>query len=103
MNAKRFSKGVIVIGGIAMCGLMFASEIHASEITARRGEIVLDNESAAQRLYRGGADEEDLVVLPSLPEALRKIDRRALEAQVFKELYNEDMKITDEPTEADTE
>lgn len=51
-----------------------------------------------KRTYPGGADEEDLRVLQSLPEAALKTDTRRIQKDVFKTLYNQELK--DESTDA---
>ena len=45
-----------------------------------------------KRSYPGGADEEDLRVLPALPEAAMKTDTRTVQREVYKTLYNQDLK-----------
>lgn len=49
-------------------------------------------EKARKRLYPGGRDEEDLKVLAMLPEALKKTDDKTLQKEVYKTLYNQDLK-----------
>jgi hypothetical protein len=51
----------------------------SSEITAKTSEL------AQKRAYPGGLDEEDLKVQEQLPEAVRKIDRRSVTNQIFKD------------------
>lgn len=48
--------------------------------------------SAAKRTYPGGSDEEDLKVLASLPEAAVRTDARSIQKEVFKTLYNQELK-----------
>lgn len=48
--------------------------------------------SVRKRNYAGGADEEDLRVQPSLPEASVHVDARGLQREIFKQLYNQDLK-----------
>ena len=43
-------------------------------------------EKARKRMYPGGADEEDLKVRDALPYPIRKVDPRAIQKQVFKNL-----------------
>ena len=45
-----------------------------------------------KRSYPGGADEEDLRVQTSLPEAGLKTDARSVQREVFKSLYNQELK-----------
>ncbi len=51
-----------------------------------------------KRHYAGGADEEDLQVQTQLPEAALHTDSRSLQREVYKSLYNEELK--DERQEA---
>lgn len=48
--------------------------------------------AATKRTYPGGADEEDLKVLASLPEAAVRTDARSIQKEVFKTLYNQELK-----------
>lgn len=45
-----------------------------------------------KRGYPGGADEEDLRVMAVLPEAALKTDSRTLQRDVYKQMYNQDLK-----------
>lgn len=46
----------------------------------------------AKRSYPGGADEEDLRVQTALPEAALKTDTRSVQREVYKALYNQELK-----------
>ena len=48
--------------------------------------------SSVKRTYPGGADEEDLRVLASLPEAAQRTDARGIQKEVYKSLYNQELK-----------
>ncbi len=45
-----------------------------------------------KRNYPGGADEEDLRVQTTLPEALLKTDSRSVQREVYKNLFNQELK-----------
>ncbi len=45
-----------------------------------------------KRSYPGGADEEDLRVQAALPEAALKTDARSVQREVYKALYNQELK-----------
>ncbi|HMN66911.1 MAG TPA: hypothetical protein PKC28_00070 [Bdellovibrionales bacterium] len=45
-----------------------------------------------KRTYPGGVDEEDLRVLAALPEAGLKTDARTVQREVYKGLFNQEMK-----------
>lgn len=45
-----------------------------------------------KRNYPGSADEENLQVLKALPEAPLKTDARGIQKEVFKALYNQELK-----------
>ena len=47
---------------------------------------------AKKRNYPGGADEESLVVQAALPEAAIKTDARSLQRDVYKQLFNQELK-----------
>lgn len=47
---------------------------------------------AGRRAYPGGSDEEDLRVQAQLPEAQVKLDTRTLQREVYKNLYNQELK-----------
>jgi hypothetical protein len=48
--------------------------------------------NSAKRTYPGGADEEDLKVQTSLPEAALRTDTRGIQKEVYKALYNQELK-----------
>lgn len=67
--------------------------------TGEMGEFDMGRDPAAvpstlnaKRTYPGGADEEDLRVLPVLPEAALKADARSVQREVYKALYNQELK-----------
>jgi hypothetical protein len=79
-------------------GAVFASEI--IEPLTPMSEI----EKVRKRLYPGGRDEEDLKVLAALPEATRKTDERAIQKEVYKGLFNQELSDSpDEGAEPETE
>ena len=45
-----------------------------------------------KRNYPGGALEEDLLVQPTLAESEQKVDARTLQRDVFKAMFNQDLK-----------
>lgn len=47
---------------------------------------------AKRRVLPGGADEEPLTVQPTLPEAATKTDARTLQRDVYKQLFNQELK-----------
>jgi hypothetical protein len=52
---------------------------------------------ARKRLYPGGRDEEDLKVYESAVTAERKFNKRTVEKDVYKQLFNEDLALPDSP------
>lgn len=48
--------------------------------------------SATHRGYPGGADEDDLQVQAHLPEATMRTDARSLQKDVYKTLFNQELK-----------
>lgn len=77
--------------------LSMALPAWADEISDEAAEPV-DRDPAAITLpsqpksYPGGADEDNLRVLASLPEAAIKIDARSLQREVYRQLYKQEMK-----------
>ena len=45
-----------------------------------------------KRSYPGGADEEELKVQPILHEVVLRTDARSLQKEVYKTLFNQDLK-----------
>lgn len=79
-----------------ICGVdVFAADYFSSDVSL--SEI----EKARKRVYAGGRDEEDLKVLATLPEAIRKSDTRTVQREVYKDLFKEDLK--EEPSEQEPE
>lgn len=59
--------------------------------------VDLDREPAAmtpasKRAYPGGSDEEDLQIQSALPDASLKTDSRSVQREVYKSLFNQDLK-----------
>lgn len=59
--------------------------------------VDLDREPAAvtpasKRAYPGGLDEEDLRVQTTLPEASLRTDSRSVQREVYRSLYNQELK-----------
>jgi hypothetical protein len=84
-------KRLVLIGVFLFMAPGFASEL-IEPLTP-----VADIEKVRKRLYPGGRDEEDLKVLAALPESLRKTDERAIQKEVYKTLFNQE--LTDSPDE----
>ncbi|MGE4133869.1 MAG: hypothetical protein AB7F86_19690 [Bdellovibrionales bacterium] len=51
-----------------------------------------------KRSYPGGADEEDLRILSSLPDAPIHTDARAIQKDIYKEVFKQDLKDEDQDT-----
>jgi hypothetical protein len=59
--------------------------------------VEFDREPAAvtkpgKRSYPGGQDEEDLRVLATVPDASLKTDSRSVQREVYRNLYNQELK-----------
>ena len=50
------------------------------------------NPVPVKRLYPGGMDEESLRVQASIPDTIVKTDTRGIQKEVFKSLYNQELK-----------
>ncbi len=75
---------------VAITGI-FASAEELPEMDRDPANIILPTASV-KRTYPGGADEEDLRVLTTLPEAALRTDARGIQKEVFKSLYNQELK-----------
>ncbi len=82
--------------GFALTLLLASPAALAAELD---DEVTVDHEQttvvaapSAKRTYPGGADEEDLKVQAHLPEAVQKTDSQVVTKEVYKTLYNEEMK-----------
>lgn len=81
--------GWIVIFGLVLSSVALAAE--EEDVVRDPSSLVLPS-SSAKRTYPGGADEEDLKVLTSLPEAVVRTDARGIQKEVYKALYNQELK-----------
>lgn len=91
------SVGLIIILGLLL-PLFSSAEIDVT--TERDLEI---QEIAEKRLYPGGADEEDLEVVERITEADIKVSRSSVEREVYKELFNEELKESVDSIEEEPE
>ena len=70
---------------------LFADDL-LSEPAPEREPAAIAPAAATKRAYPGGADEEDLRVQTALPEATLQTDARSLQRDVYKVLYNKELK-----------
>lgn len=80
---------VSLIATILVLGIQAAAQ--ESDVDRDPASLVLPT-SSAKRLYPGGGDEEDLKVLSALPEAISHTDARSIQKEVYKGLYNQELK-----------
>lgn len=77
-------------------GLVISTHAYAedflSEPEPEREPAALAPALSVKRTYPGGADEEDLQVQTAIPEAAQRTDARSLQREVFKALYNQELK-----------
>lgn len=66
--------------------------VEMGEFDMGRDPAAVPSTLNTKRTYPGGADEEDLRVLPALPEAAMKSDARSVQREVYKALYNQELK-----------
>lgn len=59
------------------------------------------SDMARNRSYPGGVDEEDLKVQDPMPVAFRKLREKNIQKEIYKKMFNEDMK--DDPNSAEEE
>lgn len=76
---------------ISLLILVSAISSYASEISPNLTPTA-EIERSRKRLYPGGRDEEDLKVLASLPEAARKTDTKSIQKEVYKNLFDQELK-----------
>jgi hypothetical protein len=79
---------------LIVCGLILACAAYAQEDD---GNLDFDREPAsvqtsAKRTCANCQDEEELRVLAALPEAPLKTNARSVQKEVFKALYNKELK-----------
>jgi len=79
---------LILILLFLVSGAVFAQE---EEVSRDPSSLIIPSASA-KRTYPGGADEEDLKVQTSLPEAALRTDARGIQKEVYKALYNQELK-----------
>ena len=75
-------------------------EVDSSIMSAEDWKI---QEKARKRLYDGGRDEDDIKIMASASSARRKLNRREIEKEVFKQLFNEDLKESAETLESEAD
>lgn len=85
---KKWMLALGLIGSIATAE-DFLSE---SEPEPEREPAALPSSLNIKRSYPGGADEEDLQVQTAIPEAAMHTDARSLQREVFKALFNKELK-----------
>lgn len=90
---------IVLISFFALPAMAQDEFLSEEPVPSEIGEFDMGREPAsvpstlnAKRTYPGGADEEDLRVLPALPEAALKADARAVQREVYKALYNQELK-----------
>jgi len=69
-----------------------AAEDFLSEPEPEREPAALASTFSNKRTYPGGADEEDLRVQAALPEAALRTDARSIQRDVYKALFNQELK-----------
>jgi hypothetical protein len=80
----------VILAALILFGWFAAAE-DVLEMDRDPASLVLPS-NAAKRTYPGGADEDDLKVQNSLPEAALRTDARGIQKEVYKTLYNQDLK-----------
>ena len=78
---------------IAMLMMSFQGQAQDMEFQSfDRDPAAIQRSSTAKRTYPGGADEEDLRVQARLPEAVQKGEARSIQKDVYKTLFNKELK-----------
>ena len=81
---------------------LFSLVTSASELVAPMTPLN-EIERVRKRLYPGGRDEEDLKVLAALPESIRQTDERAIQQEVHKALFNQELQLDEAEDSAEPE
>jgi hypothetical protein len=82
---------VYALIGLSLGTFAYAEEA-LMEMPERDPSSMQNLAPSSKRTYPGGADEEDLQVLNRLPDSQVKTDSRSVQREVYKALYNEEMK-----------
>ncbi len=86
-----------------LLGLLLVNfAVSASEIIAPMTPLN-EIERVRKRLYPGGRDEEDLKVMAALPESSRKTDERAIQKEVYKSLFNQELQVDESEESSEPE
>ena len=87
MNWKLLLAMTMVLGARSV----FAQDA-LSDPEPERDPAAVSQSLNVKRNYPGGLDEEDLQVQASIPEAALHTDSRTLQREVYKSLYNQELK-----------
>ncbi len=77
---------------LGLIGSVATAEDFLSEPEPEREPAAVPSSLNVKRSYPGGADEEDLQVQTAIPEAAMHTDARSLQREVFKALFNKELK-----------
>ena len=77
---------------LGLMGSVATAEDFLSEPEPEREPAAVPSALNSKRNYPGGADEEDLQVQAAIPEAAVHTDARSLQREVFKALFNKELK-----------
>ena len=91
MNTLILILGLFSFPALAEDDLSQPEYVPAYEEEAGRGPAAVPSNSS-KRNFPGGVDEEDLRVQAYLPEAALKSDARSIQREVYKALYNQELK-----------
>ncbi len=82
--------GLLFLGLLAIANFSAFAEDIKDDVDRDPASTMLA--PAGKRTYPGGGDEEDLQVQNRIPEAALKTDPRSLQREVYKGLYNQELK-----------
>lgn len=85
-------KWTLLISLVLHSGIVLAEDFLNESEPEREPAAVTAPTFSPRRQYPGGVDEEDLRVQNNLPEATQQTDARVLQREVFKSLYNQELK-----------
>ncbi len=87
MTKLIFALGLLVFSQLSLAEDFLSEPEPERDLASVPGPTV-----NAKRSYPGGADEEDLQVQATVPEAALHTDARSLQREVYKQLFNQELK-----------
>ncbi len=84
------NKLILILSFLAWSGMAAAEDFLSEPEPEREPASVAP--LSVKKTYPGSQDEEDLRVQTTLPEASMRADTRGMQREIFKALYNQELK-----------